>query len=109
MAFRRLALHLIHLILTNIVYICQFQFVITQKQKIVRVSSFDIMQVTNRATISNRHQHFIIWPTGSISRPKYSSKGHHPKIYPNHKNDVRFASWLFPLFKDTLLLYRLDH
>jgi len=60
MAFRRLALHLIHLILTNIVYICQFQFVITQKQKIVRVSSFDIMQVTNRATISNRHQHFII-------------------------------------------------
>jgi len=28
-------------------------------------------------------------PRGQISRSKYSSKGHHPKIYPNHKNDVR--------------------
>jgi len=35
--------------------------------------------------ISDGDQNFIIWSTGSISR----SKGHHPKIYPNHKNDVR--------------------
>ena len=43
MAFRRLAPHLIHLILTNTVYICQFQFVITRKQKILRMPYFDIL------------------------------------------------------------------
>ena len=42
-AFRRLALHLICMNLTNTVYICEFQLVITQKQKIVRIPSFDIM------------------------------------------------------------------
>jgi len=43
MAFRRLALHLICANLTNTVYICQFQFVIIQKQKILRIPSFDIL------------------------------------------------------------------
>jgi len=39
--------------------------------------------------ISDGDQNFIISSTGSISRSKYRSKGHHPKIYPNHKNGVR--------------------
>jgi len=49
------------------------------------IPSFDMLKVTNRATISDCGQNFIIWSTRSISR----SKGHHHKIYPNHKNDVR--------------------
>jgi len=40
--------------------------------------------------ISDGHQHFLVWSTGSISGLKYRSKGHHPKIYENHKNYVRF-------------------
>jgi len=43
MAFTRLALHLICVNLTNIVYICWFQFVITQKQKILCITYFDIL------------------------------------------------------------------
>jgi len=35
---------------------------------------------------------------GSISRSKYRSKGHHPKMYPNHKNDIRFEFLAFPAF-----------
>jgi len=45
--------------------------------------------------ISDGHQHFLIWSTGSISRSKYRSEGHHPNIYPNHKNDVRFEFLAF--------------
>jgi len=48
--------------------------------------------------ISNGHQHFIIWSTGSNSRSKYRSKGYHPKIYPNHKSNVRFEFLAFPPF-----------
>jgi len=43
MAFTRLALHLICVNLANIDYICQFQFVITQKQKILHIPYFDIL------------------------------------------------------------------
>ena len=43
MAFRRLALHLICVNLIKIVSICWFQFVITQKQKILRIPYFDIL------------------------------------------------------------------
>jgi len=42
MALKKFALHLIPLNLTNIIHICYFKFVITQKQKILRISYFDI-------------------------------------------------------------------
>jgi len=45
--------------------------------------------------ISNGHHHYIIWSMGWISR----SKGHHPKIYPNHKNNVRFEFLAFSPFQ----------
>jgi len=42
----------------------------------------------------------ILWfdPRGP-SRSKYRSKGHHPKIYPNHKNDVRLEFLAFSPFQ----------
>jgi len=49
--------------------------------------------------ISDGHQHFLIWSTGSISRSKYRSKGHHPKIYENYKNDVKFEYLAFSPFQ----------
>jgi len=49
--------------------------------------------------ISDGDQNFIIWSTGSISRSKYRSKDHHPKIYPNHKNDVRLEFLAFSPFQ----------
>jgi len=52
--------------------------------------------------ISDGHQHFLIWSTGSIWRSKYKSKGHHPKIYENHKKDVRFEFLAFSPFQRSL-------
>jgi len=49
--------------------------------------------------ISDGHKHFLVWSTGSISGSKYRSKGHHPKIYENHKNDVRFECLAFSPFQ----------
>ena len=49
--------------------------------------------------ISDGHQHFKIYSTGSILRSKYKSKGHHLKIYPNHKNNVRFEFLAFSFFQ----------